>query len=273
LPTLQDLWKRLPAGPRRWLRQQWFEYLSSLDTGGDLLFLNHGYACREGENPIELLPQDEPQRHPIQLYHHVASAVDWKGKDALEVGCGRGGGAAYVARCFRPHSLTAVDLTGSAIRFAASHHRVEGLRFRRADAHALPFPDASFDIVLNVESSLLYRRAEVFFAEVLRVLRPGGHFLFADYRRQAQLAALRRQLEESGLEWIREEEISSEVAAAMRLEEGRKAALIERYAPGWLRGTFERFAAVGGRGGAEIEEFEQGRRIYLHCVLRRAEEA
>jgi ubiquinone/menaquinone biosynthesis C-methylase UbiE len=42
------------------------------------------------------------------------------------------------------------------------------------DAENLPFPQVSFDAVINVESAHCYGSIERFLAEVHRVLRPGG---------------------------------------------------------------------------------------------------
>ena len=48
------------------------------------------------------------------------------------------------------------------------------------DAESLPFGDEMFDAVVNVESSHCYGSTPAFLAQVKRVLRCGGHFLFAD---------------------------------------------------------------------------------------------
>ena len=50
------------------------------------------------------------------------------------------------------------------------------------NAESLPFADESFDAVINVEASHGYPDFPRFLAEVARVLRPGGHFLYADFR-------------------------------------------------------------------------------------------
>src|SRR5262249_42507038 len=52
--------------------------------------------------------------------------------------------------------------------------------FDEGDAEHLPFFAESFDAVINVESSHSYPNVFAFYAEVLRVLRPGGCFLYAD---------------------------------------------------------------------------------------------
>src|SRR6185295_11572042 len=67
----------------------------------DLVFLNWGYE----EDPpmaIPLSAADEPNRACIQLYHHTAAQTDLRDKRVLEVSCGHGGGAAYLARTVEP---------------------------------------------------------------------------------------------------------------------------------------------------------------------------
>lgn len=265
--TVQDLWKQLPPAPRKWLRRQWFEQLSRFDTGSDLLFLNHGYAFEDPRDEPPLEPRDEPNRYPIQLYHVLTRSTKLAGLELLEVGCGRGGGADWIARSQRPRRLVATDLTRSAIRFCRGSYRVPGLRFEVADAQALPFEDASFDAVLNLESSLLYDDVPRFFSEVRRVLRPGGRFLFADYRKRSKLPLLRRQVGESGLDRMEEEDLSERVVVSMRRDSDRKRVLIARHAPRALRSSFERFAGVRGEGDAELRAFESGERVYLRFVL------
>lgn len=50
------------------------------------------------------------------------------------------------------------------------------------DAHDLPFKPSSFDIVINIESSHLYRNPQLFFDECSRVLSKGGHLCWTDLR-------------------------------------------------------------------------------------------
>jgi ubiquinone/menaquinone biosynthesis C-methylase UbiE len=61
------------------------------------------------------------------------------------------------------------------------------LTFVQGDAENLPFPDASFDIVVNVESSHTYPHFDRFAAEVRRVLRQGGRFVITDFRERPQM--------------------------------------------------------------------------------------
>ena len=225
----------------------WYQYLSGLDLGADVTFLNYGYAPLDGRAPEpELLPEDQPNRHCIQLYRRVAGAVELRGKTLLEVGCGRGGGASYVARYCRPASMTGVDFSGRAVEFCREHYRVEGLTFIKADAESLPFPAESFDAVVNVESSHCYNSMERFLREVVRVLRPGGHFLFADIRTPASVPLLREQLRAAGLRVVEEERITENVLKALELDSERKLALIRAKVPTFMRARVQQFAGLTG---------------------------
>lgn len=100
----------------------------------------------------------------------------------LEVGCGRGIGLEILERRFPRRAKAGFDLDPAMVRLA--HQRVAGGRVRGtvnvADAQAMPFPDQSFDLV--AEFGILHHvpgwRAAV--AEIGRVLKPGGHFVFED---------------------------------------------------------------------------------------------
>jgi ubiquinone/menaquinone biosynthesis C-methylase UbiE len=208
-----------------------------------MLFMNYGYHAAE---PLVLQPRDEEHRYSIQLYHRVAGAIDLRGLDVLEVGSGRGGGAAFVMRYLHPRSVTAVDMAASAIDFCREYYRIPGLHFQVGDAEALPFPDDSFDALLNVESSICYQHPERFFAEVQRVLRPGGHFLYADIRSQEEVPAWEAQLAASGLDQLEQEDITRQVVEALDRDHERRSRLIHQFVPRPLRRTFREFAGVQG---------------------------
>ena len=143
----------------------------------DVVFLNWGYE----EGPPMGLPldeSDEPNRFCIQLYYQTATQVDLSGKDVLEVSCGHGGGASYLVRTVHPGSYTGLDFNAAGIAFCQKRHNLPDLDFVQGDAQNLPFPDQSFDAVINVKASHIYPNFERFLGEVARVLRPGGHFLY-----------------------------------------------------------------------------------------------
>ena len=168
----------------KFLVKPWYSYLTRYAAryypDDDVLFLSAGY---EEDPPLDipLAASDEPKRFSIQLYHHVATQADLSGKRVLEVGCGHGGGASYLTRTLHPASYTGLDLNPAGIAFCRKRHDLAGLEFVQGDAENLPFPDKSFEAVINIESSHCYPRFRRFLAEVARVLSPGGHFLYADF--------------------------------------------------------------------------------------------
>jgi len=261
---LKDHFPRL----RQAISRRWYDYFSALDKDARVLVMNYGYAALDSTPPVELLREEEQDRYPLQMYHYLAGMVSWEGRDALEVGSGRGGGAAYIVRRFRPRSYVGLELSGKAVEFCAGHHRLPGLSFRQGNAEALPFEDASFDIVLNVESSLYYPDVPRFLAEVARVLRAGGHFIYADMRYLEELPEWREQLRASGLKMHSEQDITPNVARALRLDVERKRGLIERHVPGILKPFFRNFSGLDGlslsQGQARI-----GQRVYLSFLLRK----
>jgi ubiquinone/menaquinone biosynthesis C-methylase UbiE len=84
---------------------------------------------------------------------------------------------------FPPANLRGVDIIADRIQEARA--RLPGVRFDVADATALPFADASFDVVF--ESTMFVQitdetMATKIAAEMLRVTRPGGHVMLIDWR-------------------------------------------------------------------------------------------
>jgi ubiquinone/menaquinone biosynthesis C-methylase UbiE len=242
----------------------WYWYIAGLDKGGEVTFLNYGYA---GGNKLTLNKEDENNRQSIGLYDHVAGAVNLEGFDVLEVGCGRGGGASYVARYLSPKSVKGMDLCKKSINFCRKHYDIENLSFCWGDALNLPFADKSFNAVVNVESSHRYSDMERFLGEVYRVLKTGGYFLFADLRDAELIEAMRKRLNSCRLKVIKEEEITANVAKAMLLDSRKKTNLIERLVPKFLHGLSREFAGTKKTG--LYKSFMNGKKKYLHYILQK----
>jgi SAM-dependent methyltransferase len=164
----------------------------------------------------------------------------------LEVGCGRGGGSSYIARYLEPARMTGVDISHNAVDFCRKVHGAANLDYCHGDAEALPFADASFDAVVNVESSFCYGSIDTFFAEVARVLRPGGHLLLADLRLANEVADLDAALARSGLRLLSRRDITANVVEALaRDSDRRKAAKGDRIARPFHK-MFDTFLGVEG---------------------------
>jgi SAM-dependent methyltransferase len=256
------------ATGKRLLWRTWYQFLAARYRDPRWTFMNYGYqspAGGETRPPPVLDAADEPDRACIQLYDLVAGAVPLAGRDVLEVGCGRGGGAAYVARYLKPRRMVAIDLSPRAVALCRARFNLPTLSFEVGDAERLPFGDASFDAVLNVESSHCYGHLAAFFREVRRVLRPGGTFLYADFRPEAELAGWKAVLRDAGFEIREERDLTPGVVAALDAEDDRKRALIASLFDRPLASIFHEFAAL--RGSELYDQFRSGTMQYRGFVL------
>ena len=117
---------------REWLFRIWYWYVNKIDKNAEILFMNFGYY--DENQVITLEQQDESNRYSIQLYHYLGSAINLINKDIVEIGCGRGGGLAYITRHFSPATTKGIDLDDQAIAFCNRHYALSGLSFVRGDA-------------------------------------------------------------------------------------------------------------------------------------------
>jgi len=76
--------------------------VNKVDKNADILFMNFGFSDKDQE--IQLDEQSIPERHSVGLYRHLISATEIENKDIVEIGCGRGGGLAYITRNYSPAS-------------------------------------------------------------------------------------------------------------------------------------------------------------------------
>jgi SAM-dependent methyltransferase len=228
-----SLTNRLLLTPSWKFFAKYYYPLTTRLSGDDLVFINWGYE----EDPPMALPleaSDEPDRFGVQLYHRTATQVDLKGKKVLEVSCGHGGGASYLVRTLGPASYTGLDLNAAGVDFCRKRHNLPGLDFVQGNAENLPFADQSFDAVINIEASLNYPRLPRFLAEVARVLRPGGHFLYADVRRRDRIAKWEKELGDAPMRLMSERVIGEQVARALEKNLPRSQEERPRYVPAFF---------------------------------------
>ncbi|MGB3203232.1 MAG: methyltransferase domain-containing protein [Nodosilinea sp.] len=107
-----------------------------------------------------------------------------KGTTVIDVGCGIGGSSRILARDYG-FTVTGVTISPNQVR-RAQQLTPEGLsaQFQVDDAMALSFPDASFDVVWSVEAGPHMPDKAVFARELLRVLKPGGVLVVADWNQR-----------------------------------------------------------------------------------------
>jgi fatty-acid O-methyltransferase len=243
-----------------------YRYVSRRLGADDVLFLNYGYE----EDPPMALPlsaSDEPNRFFIQLYHRTATQADLAGKRVLEVGCGHGGGSSYLMRTLHPDSYTGLDLNQAGIDFCRRRHNLAGMTFVQGNAENLPFPDQSFDVVINIESSLHYQDFPRFIREVERVLGPKGHFLYADLRSAHHIADWEAALRDAPLRMVSHTEISAEVVRGIEKNTQQWLDAIDRHVPAFLR-SFARDNA-GVRGSRIHQGLQNGGMSYrMYCFAK-----
>jgi len=250
---------------KEWLFRLWYWYISNVDKKAEVIFMNYGYYHPHQNVPLH--KDDEVNRYSIQLYHLLASSIDLKDKSLLEIGCGRGGGLFYVARHFPIRSASGVDLNKRASKFSSEHYNIEGLRFMQGDAQKLSFENESFDVILNVESSHRYRDMQAFLGEVNRILRPGGHFLYTDFRYDHEMDDLHHQISNLGLNIVEKQNITPNVVNALEKDDQRRRSLVKKLAPKLLWKIALNFS--GAIGSETYNQFASGKYEYFTYVLKK----
>lgn len=128
------------------------------------------------------------ERHRYRLEPHIPEIVRferWSGSDVLEAGCGIGTDGTRFARAGARY--TGVDESETALELASRRFESNGLEasFERASVTALPFEDASFDLVYSHGVIHHIPDTEAAVREFHRVLRPGGTALVMLYHRDS----------------------------------------------------------------------------------------
>lgn len=124
-------------------------------------------------------------------YDFVHEMVAWGGLDKfsagatlLDVGCGFGGSSRVLAKDYG-FSVTGVTISPKQVE-RARELTPDGVdaQFKVDDAMALSYPDASFDVVWSVEAGPHMPDKAVFAKELMRVLKPGGVLVLADWNQR-----------------------------------------------------------------------------------------
>lgn len=104
--------------------------------------------------------------------------ADLKPRRILETAAGTGIVTQAIAHLIPDAALIATDLNQAMLDVAAERVAEGGVTFQQADAQSLPFPDENFDIVACQFGAMFFPDRPVAYREALRVLEPGGHFVF-----------------------------------------------------------------------------------------------
>ena len=214
LMAMDDVPLESAARKARWKR--FYDTVSTqLDEnvfGQFSFFLNYGYVP-DGEQEFSSvrLPEQYLNKNSVRLVLEVIQDCRVEGQQVLDVGCGRGGTIHVFKTFYKPARLVGLDLSTAAIQFCREAHKDPRVTFHEGDAENLPFDDGSFDIVTNLESSHTYPNIDRFYAEVFRVLAPGGYFLYTDMFPAEQVTTSIASLQQRGFDLERERDITGNV--------------------------------------------------------------
>jgi SAM-dependent methyltransferase len=205
---------RDPEGTER-VRRYWNERIHDLDM------TRHPVGTREFFDDLDQYRFDKLRYLPV-----LVDFSRYRDRKVLEIGCGIGTDLVRFARAGA--RVTGIDLSETAVILARGNFEQHGLAgvadLRVGDGGALPFPDATFDLVYchGVLQYAADPRAVV--AEAHRVLAPGGEAIFMVYNRVSWLNAMSKVMK-------------------VPLEH-EDAPVLKKYSIGEFRGLLSRFATV-----------------------------
>ena len=115
--------------------------------------------------------------------HAVAKMSLSKSDHVLDIGCGIGGAARYIAEA-AGCSVTGIDLTPEFIEVAESLTGLTGLggqiTFRTGSALAMPFDDEAFDAAITLHVAMNIPERAALYGEIARVMKPGATLCIYD---------------------------------------------------------------------------------------------
>lgn len=121
----------------------------------------------------ERLLAEEYNEYTIEHLHRYAIALPLcEGKVVLDIASGEGYGGGLLANYAK--RVIGVDISQEAVDHATAKYSRPNLEFRVGSADAIPVDSGSLDVVVSFETLEHHDKHEMMFAEIARVLRPGG---------------------------------------------------------------------------------------------------
>ncbi|MDB5522930.1 MAG: SAM-dependent methyltransferase [Rhizobium sp.] len=115
----------------------------------------------------------------------VLAGIDLEGRRVLDLGCGSGGITLFIAKKFNPKQIVGFDVELPVIEQARRRATDAGLagrvEFTQGPPGPLPFPDQSFNVVFSKDAMVHIADKDAVFADIFRVLKPGGIFAASDW--------------------------------------------------------------------------------------------
>ncbi len=133
----------------------------------------------------DLAPVDHFHARGFAATVELADALPIKEGDRLvDIGCGIGGPARYLAKRFRCH-VDGLDITGPFVEAGNELSKLVGMEdavhFQHGDGQKLPYRDEQFDGGYAQHVTMNVRDRDDFFGEAFRVLQPGAFFALTEH--------------------------------------------------------------------------------------------
>jgi len=150
---------------------------------------------KEYKNPKMITNSDEPQAcfKDFVKWLRRKQGVDLAGLSVLDLGSGTGKNSIYLA--MRESQAHGIELSKKAVEISNERAEKEGVKInfiQGSFGESFPFPENSFDLVLDITSSnsLDEKEREIYLKEVARVLKPGGYMFVRALCKDADKNAL-----------------------------------------------------------------------------------
>jgi phosphoethanolamine N-methyltransferase len=117
----------------------------------------------------------------------ILGKINVAGLGILDIGSGAGGADVVLVRDHAARSVVGIDVSQDLVELATERARKlrldDRIEYRLVQPGALPFPDASFGAVFSKDAIIHVADKAALYADIFRVLRPGGHLLISDWLR------------------------------------------------------------------------------------------
>ena len=120
----------------------------------------------------------------------LLQGVEVENLEILDIGCGLGAIALLLTEKYQAKSVVGIDIEPNLIEHcvkrAAKAQLQDRVRFKLVQPGPLPFADSSFDLVFSKDAIIHIPDKESLYADVLRILKPGGVFVGSDWLRNGE---------------------------------------------------------------------------------------
>ncbi|CAF1420288.1 unnamed protein product [Adineta steineri] len=246
----------------------WNEQISNVYTNvNELQFMNWGYA------DLDEHINDNTGYYSEKLYQQILANITLTDQNILEVGCGRGAGAAWCVRKYAPRSYVGMDPSRNVINLCQqTYSTTPRLSFMVAGLKTyLSFQNESMDVVLSIETTNIFDETQAvkeFVDEITRVLTPNGYFLWCGLCNVDGSSLLIDYLTANNGFIIKEKaNITRNVLHALDMQSNSRADFIDRY----IQSADQEYCRLlAGLPGTELyDNMQQGRTEYWRVVFRK----